>query len=60
MSRKRNNLCKVTLTYNFPGTVLANTFIRRASISLIGRNLLYFAEKKDIDKKIRRLEITRV
>ena len=49
MSRTFSKLREVTLTYNFPSTVLANTFIRRASISLIGRNLLYFAEKKDID-----------
>jgi hypothetical protein len=29
--------------------MLENSFVKRASISFIGRNLLYFAEKTDID-----------
>jgi hypothetical protein len=49
MSRSFVKLREVTLGYALPGSVLERTFIKRASISLIGRNLLYFAEKKDID-----------
>lgn len=42
-------LREVSLTYTFPKNVLSNTFINSASISLIGRNLIYFAKHKDID-----------
>ena len=45
-------LREVTLTYNFPESVVGTkTFIRKASISLVGRNLLYFFPNKykDID-----------
>lgn len=42
-------LREVNLTYTFPKKVLSNTFINNASISLIGRNLIYFAKHKDID-----------
>ena len=40
-------LRQVTLTYNVPAGVLGNSV--RASISLVGRNLLYFAKRKDLD-----------
>jgi len=49
MSRSFAKLREVVISYNVPSAVLERTFIHRASISLIGRNLLYFAEKKDID-----------
>ena len=49
ISRTFSKLREVSITYNFPAPVLQRTFIKRASVSLIGRNLLYFAEKKDID-----------
>ncbi|MFT5244705.1 MAG: hypothetical protein ACI8QQ_002650, partial [Psychroserpens sp.] len=42
-------LREVNLTYMFPNKLLANTFINNASVSLIGRNLIYFAKHKDID-----------
>ncbi|TDD95034.1 SusC/RagA family TonB-linked outer membrane protein [Flavobacterium cellulosilyticum] len=42
-------LREVNLTYTFPKKVLTKTFINNASISLIGRNLIYFAKHKDID-----------
>jgi TonB-linked SusC/RagA family outer membrane protein len=42
-------LREVNLTYAFPKKVLSKTFINTASISLIGRNLIYFAKHKDID-----------
>ncbi|MEQ1586644.1 MAG: SusC/RagA family TonB-linked outer membrane protein [Cyclobacteriaceae bacterium] len=49
ISRSYAKLREVTLTYNFPSAVLERSFIRKASISLVGRNLFYFAEKKDVD-----------
>jgi TonB-linked SusC/RagA family outer membrane protein len=42
-------LREVRLTFNFPKQALANTFINDASISLIGRDLLYFSKNKNID-----------
>jgi len=43
-------LREVTLGYTLPARVLAkNKFIRSATFSLVGRNLLYFAKRKDID-----------
>lgn len=49
MSRSFAKLREVTVSYNIPSQVLTKTFIRNANISLVGRNLLYFAEKKDMD-----------
>lgn len=49
MSRSFAKLREVIISYDLPSAILERSFIRRASISLIGRNLLYFAEKKDID-----------
>jgi hypothetical protein len=40
---------EIVLTYNIPSGILPKGVINRASISLIGRNLLYFAERSDID-----------
>ncbi|MDX1908472.1 MAG: SusC/RagA family TonB-linked outer membrane protein [Bacteroidia bacterium] len=47
MSKTFSKLREVTLTYNFP--TAGNKTFKVASVSLVGRNLLYFAEKKDID-----------
>jgi TonB-linked SusC/RagA family outer membrane protein len=49
ISRTFSKLREVIVTYNVPTKTLSNTFIKSASVSLIGRNLLYFAEKKDMD-----------
>ncbi|MEY4930776.1 MAG: hypothetical protein RI909_1500 [Bacteroidota bacterium] len=49
ISRSYAKLREVTLTYNLPASMLERSFMKRASISLVGRNLLYFAEKKDVD-----------
>lgn len=40
-------LREAALTYRVPGGLLENTFLNRASISLVGRNLLFF--KKEIE-----------
>ncbi len=44
-------LREITLTYQLPGALLGKTFIRRAEVSLVGRNLLLFFPKKykDVD-----------
>ncbi len=50
MSRTFTKLREVTLTYKMPETWFEkNRLIRSASVSFVGRNLLYFAEKKDVD-----------
>jgi hypothetical protein len=40
-------LREVNLSYTFPS--LGNKFFKTATVSLIGRNLLYFAKRKDFD-----------
>ena len=42
-------LREVSLTYNLPKSVLKKSFVDNASISLIGRDLLYFSKNKNID-----------
>ena len=49
ISRTYVKLREVVLTYNLPQKILNNTFIKQANISFVGRNLLYFAERSDID-----------
>jgi TonB-linked SusC/RagA family outer membrane protein len=49
MSRTFVKLREVVISYNIPASTLERTFIKRASVSLVGRNLLYFAEHRDID-----------
>jgi TonB-linked SusC/RagA family outer membrane protein len=49
MSKTFAKLREITLGYNIPAAVLQKTFIRNASISFVGRNLFYFAEKKHKD-----------
>jgi hypothetical protein len=49
ISKTFAKLRQVTLTYTIPQSVLTRTAFRAASISFVGRNLFYFAERKDID-----------
>lgn len=48
MSRSFAMLREVVIGYNLPERWFGNK-VKNASISVVGRNLLYFAEKKDID-----------
>jgi TonB-linked SusC/RagA family outer membrane protein len=47
MSRSFAKLREVVLTYNVP--VKSGGFLSKLSVSLVARNLLYFAQRKDID-----------
>jgi hypothetical protein len=47
MSRSFANLREVTLTYNVP--LKSKSFFNQMTVSLVARNLLYFAEKNDLD-----------
>jgi hypothetical protein len=49
ISKSFAKLRQLTLTYNLPSASLQRMGIRQASVSLIGRNLLYFAKRTDID-----------
>ncbi len=49
ISRSFVKLREVVITYNLPKKFLTKTFVQQANISFVGRNLLYFAERKDID-----------
>jgi TonB-linked SusC/RagA family outer membrane protein len=49
ISRTFVKLREVVLTYNFPEKILKGSFIRQASVSFVARNLLYFAERSDMD-----------
>ncbi len=49
ISRSFANLREVIIGYSLPQSVLNKLRIRQASISLVGRNLLYFAERTDVD-----------
>ena len=40
-------LREVVLTYSIPAALLKKTFIKGASFSLVGRNLLYWTKDKD-------------
>jgi TonB-linked SusC/RagA family outer membrane protein len=48
MSRSFGMLREVVIGYSLPRGILGNRF-QDVSVSLVGRNLFYFAEKKDID-----------
>jgi TonB-linked SusC/RagA family outer membrane protein len=48
ISRTYAKLREVIIGYTFP-TAMLPKFIRAANVSLVGRNLLYFAASKDID-----------
>ena len=52
MSKTFGKLREVTISYDLPSALLAGSFVRKVSVSLIGRNLLYFyGDKrfKDVD-----------
>jgi len=52
MSKTFAKLREVTLTYEVPAAVFSKSFISKASVSLVGRNLLYFYKDKrfkDVD-----------
>ena len=52
MSKTFGKLRQVIISYDLPGSLLAGTFIQKVSVSLIGRNLLYFYGDKrfrDVD-----------
>ena len=42
-------LREVTLTYNFPQSMLSKTFLNRASLSFVGRNLLVWSDMPEVD-----------
>lgn len=49
ISKTFAKLREVVIGYTLPQTVLGKSFIRQASVSLVGRNLLYFSKYKDVD-----------
>lgn len=49
VSRTYAKLREVTIGYTLPASMLRGTFIKRATVSVVGRNLLYFAQRKDFD-----------
>ncbi|HKZ68122.1 MAG TPA: hypothetical protein VJ111_17260, partial [Chitinophagaceae bacterium] len=51
ISKTFPKLREVTLTYQLPSSLLGKSFIKKAEVSLVGRNLLlFFPEKyKDVD-----------
>ncbi len=52
MSKTFAKLREVTISYDIPARVLAKTFITKATISVVGRNLIYFYKDKrfkDVD-----------
>ncbi|TDX00829.1 SusC/RagA family TonB-linked outer membrane protein [Dinghuibacter silviterrae] len=49
ISRTYAKLREVQIAYMIPKKVLGKTLIKTASVSLVGRNLLYFAKRKDFD-----------
>jgi len=49
ISRSYAKLREATIGYNLPAKLLQGTFIKKASFNIVGRNLLYFASRKDID-----------
>jgi hypothetical protein len=52
MSKTYAKLREVTLGYSLPANIIRNTFMKKATISLVGRNLMYFYKDKrfkDVD-----------
>jgi TonB-linked SusC/RagA family outer membrane protein len=49
ISRSFAKLREATIGYTVPASALQGTFIKKISINIVGRNLLYFAARKDID-----------
>jgi TonB-linked SusC/RagA family outer membrane protein len=49
ISKSFAKLREVVIGYTLPNRLLERTFINSATISLVGRNLLYWAARKDMD-----------
>jgi len=49
ISRSFAKLREATIGYTLPQSMLQGTFIKKVSFAIVGRNLLYFAARKDID-----------
>ncbi|WP_428327684.1 SusC/RagA family TonB-linked outer membrane protein [Mucilaginibacter sp.] len=49
ISRSYAKLREATIGYSLPASMLKGSFIKKVSVSIVGRNLLYFAARKDID-----------
>ena len=49
ISRSFAKLREVTIGYTLPKSFLKNWGVKAATVSLVGRNLLYFAARKDFD-----------
>ena len=49
ISRSYAKLREASIGYSLPARILQGTFIKKATLSIVGRNLLYFAARKDID-----------
>jgi TonB-linked SusC/RagA family outer membrane protein len=49
VSKTYAKLREVIIGYSVPSRLLASRFIKGANVSLVGRNLLYFAQRKDFD-----------
>lgn len=49
ISRSFVKLREVVIGYTLPQTLVGRLGIKQASVSFVGRNLLYFAERNDID-----------
>ncbi|SFD72543.1 SusC/RagA family TonB-linked outer membrane protein [Spirosoma endophyticum] len=49
MDRSFAKLREVIIGYSLPQNLLRHVGVKQASVSLVGRNLLYFAQYKDID-----------
>ena len=49
ISRTFAKLREVTVTYKVPASALQRSAFRAASVSLVGRNLFYFAKRSDVD-----------
>ena len=49
ISRSYAKLREATIGYTLPSRLLAGSNIKKVTFSIVGRNLLYFAARKDID-----------
>jgi TonB-linked SusC/RagA family outer membrane protein len=49
VSRSFAKLREATIGYSLPESALKGSFIKKVSFNIVGRNLLYFAARKDID-----------
>jgi TonB-linked SusC/RagA family outer membrane protein len=49
VSKTFSSLREIVIGYTIPQSVLGKSFFKQVSISLVGRNLLYFSDVKDVD-----------